>query len=313
MNVNSFLDPLQELINCTLCPRKCHVNRLVGELGYCKTDASFNIASICIHKGEEPVISGKKGICNVFFTNCNLQCIYCQNHQISDIRSDRRASIMELDIVVGKITAILDSGINLVGFVSPSHTIPQMKVIINAVNAQGYKPRWVYNSNGYDDADTLKSLEGIIDVYLPDFKYLDIQLSKKYSDAANYPECASKALREMYRQKGSAVHLDKDGIIESGMIIRHLVLPGALDNSRKVLRFIAEELSPRMFISLMSQYFPTVKAATFHPLNRLVLQSEYQMIIEEMENLEMYNGWIQEYESNAFYHPDFDRQNPFEE
>jgi len=313
MNVDSFLYPLQELEDCALCPRKCHADRIAGKLGYCKSDASFNIASICIHRGEEPVISGPNGICNIFFTNCNLQCIYCQNHQISDTHVCRTSSRMELEKVIRKITSILDTGINMVGFVSPSHFIPQMKIIINVVHSLGYFPKWVYNTNSYDSVETLKSLEGIMDVYLPDFKYLDPILSQTCSDAANYPEYAAIALKEMYRQKGSALHLSHENTIESGIIIRHLVLPGAVMNSIKILRFIAQELSSKIFMSMMSQYYPTRKVNSHHFLNRKISKLEYQQVLDEMENLEMYNGWVQEFDSNEYYRPDFNKSNPFEE
>ena len=225
MNFDAFITPPDELEDCALCPRNCHANRLAGKTGYCKSDASFNIASICIHRGEEPAISGTDGICNIFFDHCNLQCIYCQNHQISNNSSNRTIHHADLDKVISRITAILDLGINRVGFVSPSHFIPQMKVIINIIQSLGYKPVWVYNTNGYDKPETLRTLEGIIDVYLPDFKYRDSGLARKYSGAGDYPEIAAKALREMYRQKGAALIVDDNHAAESGIIVRHLVLP----------------------------------------------------------------------------------------
>ena len=199
MTSGELLSLLEELKDCALCPRECHVNRWESANGICRSDASFNIASICIHKGEEPVISGPNGICNIFFTNCNLQCIYCQNHQISDVLIARQSFRMELKDIVKEITAILDRGINMVGFVSPSHFIPQMKVIIQALKEKGYSPVWVYNTNAYDKAATLKSLEGLIDVYLPDFKYMDPLLARSFSKAGDYPEAATSAIREMYR------------------------------------------------------------------------------------------------------------------
>ena len=312
MNYDAFTGPLKELGNCALCPRNCHADRLNGKPGYCNSDASFSIASICIHRGEEPAISGQNGICNIFFTNCNLQCIYCQNHQISDTRIIRTLYRMDLEEVITQVTAILDQGINRVGFVSPSHFIPQMKVIINIIHSLGYKPFWIYNTNGYDKTETLRSLEGIIDVYLPDFKYLDAELSWQYSGARDYPVHASKALREMFRQKGAALITDDDQAAESGIIVRHLVLPGQVSNSVRIMRFLAEEISPRIHVSLMAQYYPTKKVEHHPQLGRGVTASEYRQVVDEMEKLGMFNGWIQEFESSEFYRPDFDQAHPFE-
>jgi putative pyruvate formate lyase activating enzyme len=309
---SEFLEPLETLRDCTFCPRQCHTDRFEGKKGYCKSGAGFYISSICIHRGEEPAISGSDGICNIFFAHCNLQCIYCQNWQISGNLSVVEDFKMDLDEVIRQITVILDEGIRRVGFISPSHFIPQMKVIIAIIESLGYKPVWVYNTNGYDTAGTLRSLEGIIDVYLPDMKYMDPEIARKYSDARNYPEVACAALKEMYRQKGSVLHLAGDGTAESGIIIRHLVLPGHEENSKAVLRFIAEELSPKMHISLMSQYYPT-PSVTCHPsLSVPVSPVEYQHVVTHMHDLGLYNGWVQEPESREHYRPDFERDHPFE-
>lgn len=328
MKFAAFTDLLEELKNCALCPRNCHADRFSGSKGVCNSDASFNIASICIHHGEEPAITGSSGICNIFFAGCNLQCIYCQNHQIS--RTIHRAVIhreatpqpqnhrsvhpfrIDISEVITQITTILNQGINRVGFVSPSHFIPQMKVIINIIHSLGYKPVWVYNTNGYDKAETLRTLEGMIDIYLPDFKYIDTELSGQYSGARDYPEYAAKALKEMYRQKGNSLITDENNVAESGIIVRHLVLPGHVANSLGVLRFLAEEISPRIHVSLMAQYYPTEMVNNHPYLSRTVSQSEYLQVIEEMEKLGMYNGWIQEFESSEFYRPNFNNPHPFE-
>ena len=312
MDYTPFLTPLEELNNCSFCPRNCHANRFSSKLGYCRSGASFNISSICIHRGEEPVISGKDGICNIFFTNCNLQCIYCQNWQISTNRAGRNSTEMSLENVIRDITSILDMGINMIGFVSPSHFIPQVKIIIHVLNSLGYNPVKVYNTNGYDKPEIIKSLDGIIDVFLPDFKYMDTSLSEEYSDADDYPQVASLAIREMYRQKGSVLHLGENETTESGIIIRHLVLPGHVENSLKVLRFIAHELSPKLHISLMSQYNPTQEVSCHPYLKRPLKQEEYNVVIDEMNNLGFSNGWIQELESRENYQPDFHRKHPFE-
>lgn len=309
---NKILTLASDLSDCTLCPRECHANRIQSPSGWCRSGAGFSISSICKHHGEEPPVSGKEGICNIFFTHCNLQCIYCQNWQISDNKRDHTAEDMEFGAVVGQITAMLDRGIKRVGFVSPSHVVPQMLAIIQEVQSRGYNPIWVYNSNGYDKVETLKRLEGVIDVYLPDLKYMDPALSKKFSDASDYPLIAAGALREMFRQKGTALHTAEDGTATSGIIIRHLVLPGETENSLQVLRFIAEELSPKIHVSLMSQYHPT-PAVSCHPaLNRTVTAKAYKRITDEMNRLGLHNGWVQEPESHESYLPDFNRSHPFE-
>ena len=313
MDFPSFPDMLDKLRDCDLCPRQCHADRFSENLGYCKSDASFHIPSICIHKGEEPAISGENGICNIFFSHCNLQCIYCQNYQISDNNTSGKSTMMELDAVIRQVTAILDSGISRVGFVSPSHFIPQVKIIIHCIQSLGYNPVWVFNTNGYDKPDTLRSLEGMIGVYLPDFKYMEPALSGEYSDAPDYPEVAARALKEMFRQKGPTLHYGKDGTAESGIIIRHLVLPGHTRNSLKVLNFIAEELSPKLYISLMSQYYPTPRVNCHPRLNTTVSIEEYSLIMSELERLGMYNGWIQELTSASDYRPDFEKIHPFDE
>ena len=312
MNSPELLKPLEELKDCAICPRECHVNRWESAKGICCSDSSFNIASICIHKGEEPVISGPNGICNVFFTNCNLRCIYCQNHQISDCSIDRTSFRMEIGDIVREVTSILDRGINMVGFVSPSHFVPQLKTIIRAVEESGYKPVWVYNTNAYDKVETLRSLEGLIDVYLPDFKYMDPLLARLLSKAEDYPLVAAAAIKEMYRQKGAALHLSDEDTAESGIIIRHLVLPGQTRNSMQVLKYIAEELSPKLHISLMSQYYPTARVMEHPFLHRELQGDEYPLVVREMEKLGLEFGWIQGLESIHHYRPDFYKDHPFE-
>jgi putative pyruvate formate lyase activating enzyme len=303
---------LSELEECTVCPRNCRANRFSKKLGYCKSDASYFISSICIHRGEEPPISGPNGICNIFFGHCNLQCVYCQNHQISFNNNPKAAKKYSLKEVLTEIIACLDAGCKGVGFVSPSHFVPQMKVIINALHALDLHPVIVYNTNGYDKAETLKELEPLIDVYLPDFKYLDPELSRKYSDAKNYPEIAKQAITEMYRQKGSSLITNEKGIAESGVLIRHLVLPGHVHNSIDVLRFIAEEISTSIHISLMSQYHPTSLVNHISPINRILYQDEYQKVVDAFHQFGFYNVWIQDLDSFENYRPDFNKQHPFE-
>ena len=300
-----------EFSDCALCPRQCHADRNSGELGYCRSDAGFHISSICRHIGEEPAISGKQGICNIFFSHCNLQCIYCQNHQISCNNGFPPGELTDFSKIMDSIISLLDKGCEAVGFVSPSHFIPHVHTIINSLHDKGRHPIIVYNSNGYDSVTELKRLEGLIDIYLPDMKYFDQNISGEFSDAPDYPEIAKAAIKEMYRQKGNMLRYLDEQQAESGMIIRHLVLPGKVQNSIDILNWIAEELSRGMHISLMSQYYPTSEVSTHPLLGRKLRQSEYMEVVKEMEGLGMVNGWLQDMSSNENYRPDFKREHPF--
>jgi putative pyruvate formate lyase activating enzyme len=274
-------------------------------------DASLNVASVCLHKGEEPVIGGKDGICNIFFGGCNLHCVYCQNHEISQPDRPEEINLNDLRGVLDKITAILSPRINTVGFVSPSHMVPQMKQIIAGIHASGYKPVIIYNTNGYDRIETIKDIEGLVDIYLPDYKYISPALSKVFSGAVDYPSIALKAIKEMYYQMGSSLITDDEGKAEKGLLIRHLVLPGHADESRKVLSTIAEELSTGVNISLMSQYHPMHRAQFYPPLNRTLYTKEYDEVVNYMHELGFRNGWIQDMDSNRNYLPDFSQEHPF--
>jgi putative pyruvate formate lyase activating enzyme len=312
MDEPAFLEPLEELRACRICPRNCNADRFSNKLGYCQAGAGFSISSICAHRGEEPAISGDRGICNIFFTNCNLQCVYCQNHQISCNSSDHSASRMTLRDVLYQVLGILAGGINVVGFVSPSHFVPQVKVIISALRSLGLDPVFVYNTNGYDRVEVIRGLEKYIDVYLPDYKYSSPALAVKLSDAEDYPEIALAAIREMFLQKGSRLILDRRGYARRGLIIRHLVLPGHIENSVNVLRNISSGLSNKIAISLMSQYFPANRAGEFVNLDRGLTPGEYQAVVEELEQLGFENGWVQQLASNRNYRPDFELEHPFE-
>jgi len=304
-------EPLKELENCTICPRNCRANRYSNQLGYCNSDASFNIASICIHKGEEPVISGDKGICNIFFSHCNLQCIYCQNHQISNNQNSYSRYKLELPVIIEKIISILNTGINIVGFVSPSHYIPHIKVIINTLRKIGKNPVFVFNTNAYDKQTTIKELEGYIDVYLPDYKYISNEDSKELSGAYNYPDIAIKAIKEMYHQKGSTLITNSDNNVVSGLIIRHLVLPGYIDKSIALLKNIADEISTSVHISLMSQYYPVINTKEHPLLKNKLTKEDYFRVKKELEKLGFRKGWVQDFESPQNYLPDFNQPNPF--
>lgn len=296
---------------CTLCPRECGVNRFEGGDGYCGMDAGFNIASICIHRGEEPAISGPDGICNIFFSGCNLHCIFCQNHEISH-PGGAGLSRQSPGYVLDQVEKILASGIRALGFVSPSHVVPQVKAIIRGLKARGLNPITIYNTNGYDKPEVIDSLDGLIDVYLPDYKYVTPEIAEEFSDASDYPSVAIKALKRMYYQKGSMLPLDNESRAMNGILIRHLVLPGHAEESKKVLRSIADELSTGVHLSLMSQYHPTPFVKDHLTLSRSLYKEEYEMITEAMENLGFRNGWVQDMDSYKNYRPDFSRENPFE-
>jgi putative pyruvate formate lyase activating enzyme len=312
-SVSPFLkSEIEYLSHCSLCPRNCGVDRFSQKSGFCKSDALFRISSVCVHKGEESVISGERGICNIFFAHCNLQCIYCQNYDISRNDTSNLPDAIPFDALVRKICSVLDQTENIVGFVSPSHYIPQMLALIRGIKATGRNPIFVYNTNGYDKAESLKLLEGIIDVYLPDFKYMDPALAYCYSQAKDYPQIVTAALKEMYRQKGSSLFINDRGIAESGIIVRHLVLPGAVGQSIEVLRYIAEELSLKLHISLMSQYFPTELVKNHHELSRTISYKEYKQVENAFHELGFYHGWTQDLESNTLYRPDFSVIQPFD-
>jgi len=295
---------------CNICPRLCNANRNSEKPGYCNTNLNFSISTICRHLGEEPLISGSSGICNIFFTGCNLRCIYCQNYQISRAKSNP-SSEMSFHQVIAQILELLESGCHSVGFVSPSHVIPQVKAIINHLKEIGVKTTFVFNTNSYDKLSTIKELDGLIDVYLPDFKYMDSKIAKEFSDAANYPEIASVAIKEMYRQVGCGIEIHNDGYAKRGLIIRHLVLPGNVQNSLSVLRYIANEISNEIHISLMSQYHPIPEVMNHPSLSRKLRFEEYGIVTKELEELGFENGWVQELESSTQFLPDFENENPF--
>lgn len=288
---------------CNFCPHKCNVDRNISNNGFCKSYYNAYLSSVCKHTGEEPCLCGGKGICNVFFAHCNLQCVYCQNIGISDNNNDN-FQIVNAEELSTKIIELLKTTENIVSFVSPSHFVPLIIETIDLIKAKGYSPRFVYNTNSYDDVESLKLLEGRIDIYLPDFKYSDEELAFRYSRIKNYPSVALAAIKEMYRQKGSRLVIDeKTGLAESGIIIRHLLLPGNLEQSKKVLETIAYEISTSLHISLMSQYFTVKHFVDNEELNRKVSEDEYNELIDYYDKLGFYNGWLQKFESSDCYKP----------
>lgn len=292
---------------CTLCPHNCNVDRANGQLGFCKLDDGLHIANISLHKGEEPLDGSENGVCNVFFSRCNLRCTYCQNYQISQPESKIPTEINTYENAISQIVAILQNDVHFLGFVSPTSHIPQMIKLIEMVHERGYFPKIIHNSNGYENANTLQSIENYIDIYLPDFKYADEELGKQLSGIRNYPQIATAAIKEMYRQK-KAVLSDTN----PALIIRHLVLPNHIANSLKVLKTIKQECGTDVFISLMSQYFPVHKALNDNTINRTLTIKEYNKILDALDDLGFENGWTQELESNDYYQPDFNKEQPFE-
>ena len=302
---------LEEFRNCKICPRECGVDRF-SERGYCNSSNEISLSSVCVHRGEEPAVVGNNGICNIFFSRCNLQCIYCQNGQISSVTDDIVDYQYKLEEVIDMITPLLDAGAGAVGFVSPSHVVPIVKMIITALRYRGYNPVFVYNTNAYEKVEIIRGLDEYIDVFLPDYKYADQSLSKTYSGAWDYPEVALAAIREMKRLKGTNLSLNENGYAISGVIVRHMILPNNVENSLEVLRRLAIEVSPLLHISLMSQYYPTHKITGYPELGRVIGPREYEAVQTEMEQLGLSRGWLQEFESSDFYRPDFLNSHPFE-
>lgn len=299
---------------CHICPRGCNANRGVAA-GFCHAPEVPEIASICVHKGEEPPIAGKKGICNLFFAHCNLQCVYCQNHDISrGFVAEENLFYKGLDAAVNRIAEVLQESENMLGFVSPSHYAYCIPEIMERLHSRGLYPTTVYNSGGYDTVETLRMVEPYIDVYLPDLKYMDSELARRYSGAADYPEVASKALIEMKRQVGTGLKCD-EGIAFRGMIVRHLVLPGAVENSERCLEWIADNLSLDVHVSLMAQYFPPKglpEGNEYDILRRSLTPEEYEQVKEKFYNLGLYNGWVQELDASESFRPDFGKREAFD-
>lgn len=295
-----------EMSACTLCPRLCGVDRTITH-GFCGAPDGLQVSAVCLHRGEEPPLNP---IVNIFFTHCNLQCIYCQNYQISN-QSDSSAIITDIDSLTDRICELLPQSGGLLGFVTAAHYTPYIPLILNAMQQRGQRPVTVYNSSGYESVDSLRTLEGLIDIYLPDFKYMDPQLAYAYSQAADYPQVAQAALREMRRQVGSGLKTDADGKAYRGLIVRHLVLPGAVDNSLACLEWLDDEFPFGLHLALMAQYFPPREGLPA-PFDRTVTPEEYAVVVNRAESLGLTDGWIQEFEAQNNYRPDFTRTNPFE-
>jgi putative pyruvate formate lyase activating enzyme len=301
------------LAACDICPRQCAADRLNDKTGSCHSGYLPVVASYCDHHGEEPVLSGTRGSGTIFFGNCNLRCVYCQNYQISQdwrhqnknrIGFDRLAEIM--------IHLQDDLKCHNINLVSPSHFVPQIVKALNIAIPAGLKIPLVYNTNSYDSLDTLRELDDIIDIYLPDLKYASDKLARKYSRARHYVENARSTIKEMYRQVGN-LQTDENDIALRGLIIRHLILPDDIAGSGKSLEWLADEVSINVAVSLMSQYSPQNKASKIKALSRPISPDEYNNVLEIYERLGFENGWVQQLESAHNYLPDFfNSSHPFE-
>lgn len=294
---------MEELKSCNICPHRCKINRLDGKIGRCKCDDKLKIALASIHHYEEPCISGKNGSGTIFFSNCNLNCIYCQNYEISQQGKGKIISIEHLaEIFVNQ----QKKNANNINLVTPTMYVPQIIEAIKIAKNNGLNIPIIYNSNGYENVETIKMLKGYIDIYLPDLKYYSNKISKKYSNIDNYFEIAINAIKEMQKQVGNPV-FDNNGIIKKGVIIRHLILPNHLLNTKNILKYIKENLNEDTYISLMAQYFPTYKAKEDKFINRKLTKKEYKEIESYLYSLDIKNGYIQELgEHEEEYVPNFD-------
>ena len=293
---------MEELKQCKICPHNCNVNRLNGKIGRCKCADKIKIALASVHNYEEPCISGINGSGTIFFSNCNMNCIYCQNYEISQLGKGKEISIKELaDIFINQ----QEKGVNNINLVTPTMYAFQIIEAIKLAKKNGLIIPIIYNTNGYEKIETLKALQGYIDVYLPDLKYYSNKLSIKYSKVNNYFSVATEAIKEMYRQVGTP-KFNEDGIIQRGIIIRHLVLSNHIQNSKNILKWIKENMPQDVYVSIMAQYFPTYKAKEDELLNRKLTKKEYKEIENCLYTLDLKNGYIQELgEHEEEYVPDF--------
>ncbi|HUV57008.1 MAG TPA: radical SAM protein [Dehalococcoidales bacterium] len=300
------------LASCDICPRRCEVNRLEGELGFCHSGRLPIVSSFCAHHGEEPALSGSRGSGTVFLGNCNMRCVYCQNYQISQNWEKQRANEIDCHSLAEHMLYLQDElGCHNINLVSPSHFVPQLvRVVLEAVPT-GLKLPLVYNTNSYDAIETLRELDGIVDIYLPDLRYASDDRANRFSQAPDYVAQARQAIKEMYRQVGELV-VDEFGVAQRGVIVRHLILPNGLAGSKESLGWLAREVSPRVTVSIMSQYHPMHRANQFPLLARPVSLAEYEEVRRVMEGVGLENGWIQEMGAQKVYLPDFEREgHPF--
>ena len=290
------MDDLKKyLSDCALCPRNCHVNRLAGEQGYCGMPGDIVAARAALHPWEEPCLVGEQGSGTVFFSGCNLKCVFCQNHNIALNQSGKPISLSRLSDI---FLELQEKGATNINLVTPTHYIPQIALALTYAKEQGLSIPVVYNTGGYEKASSLQLLEGLVDIYLPDFKYYSSELSRKYSHAADYFQHACEALEEMFRQVG-ACSFDDQGLLKKGIIVRHLLLPGQTKDSKKVLRYLHETYGDNIWISIMNQYTPLEHVSPYPELKRTVSAEEYDRVVNFAIRLGINNAFIQEGETSA--------------
>lgn len=295
-------------MSCHKCPRQCKALP-----GFCHSDSAHpEVAAVYAHTGEEPPISGRRGISNIFFAHCNLQCIFCQNRRISRATVDPElVTLHSVDQIVEATAQSLQQTENIVGLVSATQYSDLVAPIVEGLHSRGLYPTVVYNTNGYERVEVLQQIAPYVDIYLPDFKYSDADLARRYSNAADYPDVAALAIKEMYNQKGSSLPTDDDGIAFRGLIVRHLVLPGQVDNSIRCLEWLADNLSTNIYISLMAQYFPPDGIALPDQLGRRLTDDEYRRVTDAFYDLGFHRGWVQELEAADNYNPHFGKETFF--
>lgn len=296
-------DFTKRLSDCRLCPRQCRIDRLNGQCGICRAAALPKIALASLHRWEEPCISGTRGSGTVFFSHCNLSCLFCQNYDISQHNFGKEISIDELARLFIKQQ---QRGAHNINLVSPTSFMPQIAETLTIAKEHGLAIPVIYNSNAYESVDALHYMDGLIDVYLPDLKYFSDEYAVKYSKAPHYFEHATAAIMEMYQQVGSP-QFDDEGIIKRGLIIRHLMLPGLIEDSKQILLWIRNNLPIEVYVSLMAQYTPMYKAKEHERLNRRISRRQYEDIIDYFFDIGLENGYVQERSSaKSIYTPDFD-------
>ncbi len=306
------------LESCNICPRDCFNNRLRDERAACHAGRFAAVSSYTAHFGEEPPLVGTRGAGNIFFGNCNLRCVYCQNYQISQTNKLQRSNEITDEQLAEMMLELQRRGCHNINFVSPTHYAAQMARAILIAAERGLHLPMVYNTNAYDSVEVLKLLDGVVDIYLPDLKYSDSGEGYTYSKIYNYVEHARRAIQEMFRQMGDAHVYDDEGLLKRGLVIRLLVLPNDLAGVSESLAWIRASLSPHVRVSLMAQYYATNKAATderYILLSRRITEREWMRAVEALEDAGLEEGWMQEYDSAAhYYRPDFsNRATPFQD
>ena len=302
------------LASCDICPRECRVNRLQNEHGFCHSGYLPIVSAVCDHHGEEPAISGTRGTGAIFFGNCNMSCVYCQNYQISQDSNHQSSKELDFHALAQHMIYLQDDlGCHNISFISPSHFVPQLvRAVLEAV-PMGLRVPIIYNTNAYDSVAFLQMLDGIVDVYLPDLRYASDTWAAEFSHTVDYVTRARQAILEMHRQVGDLV-LDGSGLAQKGLIVRHLILPNGLAGSRDSLTWLVKEVSPKVTVSIMSQYYPTHLASQIPVLQRKISASEYSAVLKLVDELGFENGWIQEMDAAENYLPHFDLNgHPFEE